>query len=178
MWRAARELGPVLMVAVGVSLVSTFAGAWLDHIHQVDAESRANKLVVAAPGPDGSQTLTVGEWGVTLVLPLARQLPLVSYAGQGGSGIGLSAEDVRKLGEACGADHNALGALLRLPGGSFVASSRHNGVDYFIATLAGYDYVYHVAPTACLDTPGAVGVVNRETSIIREAMTTLAPTSR
>jgi hypothetical protein len=174
----ARELWPVLGVALMVALASTFAGAWFDHFHQVNADNSSVKLTTAVPGPGGSQTMAIGDWGVQLVLPLAAEMPAVSFSGPAADSIGLSSDDVSKLGTACRADNNALGALLRLPAGTYEASAHDGAVDYFIATIGGYEYIYRLAATACLDQPGAGSLVNRETSVLREAVSTLAPISK
>jgi hypothetical protein len=165
----------VFLVAVAVVVASTLAGAWLDHLHQVNAEDMTTKTSSAVPGPNGYQTLTISEWGVQLELPLADELPTVSYGSQGGSSIGLSSADVEKLGPACAAGRNALGAVVRMPRGSFAAPFAEGTLNYFIATIGEYDYAYQISPTACIDQPGENGTVNRETSIIREAVGSLRP---
>jgi hypothetical protein len=163
------------IIAVTVAFASTLAGSVLDHVHQVDAEGLVAGEAQAAASDNGMQRLAIKEWGVQLTMPLADALPVVSYAEQSKSSVGLSAEDVSQLGPECRASRGALGTLVRLPGGTFGQTKRGATIEYFVATVGGYDYAYQLPQGSCTDLTGAQPLVNREVAVIREALGTLAP---
>jgi len=170
-----RDLSAAAAVAVVVALASTMAGSVLDHIHQVDAETVAATEKPAKAGPDGMQTLNVADWGVSLTVPLAAEMPLLTYTDHGGTSIGLSAADLTKVSTACTSSKNALGSIVQLAAGSYIeAATRGNWHARFINTINSHDYVYLYPQTACTEKAEAVPIVNREVSIITEAMDSLA----
>jgi hypothetical protein len=169
-----RELWPIFFVAVAVAVFSTAAGSVFDHVHQVDAEELTAAEVTATPTGEGMQTINVADWGVSLTLPLAQDMPAVRYTTRSGGSVGLSSIDLEKMGPACLASRSGLGSLVRLPGGNFADAVHGNPAMHFIATINNYDYVYYAAQNACTDQPGASTIVNREESAIFASLDTLA----
>jgi hypothetical protein len=163
------------VIAVTVAFASTLAGSVLDRVHQVDAEALVASEAQAAVADGGTQRLEIKDWGVQLTLPLAAELPVVRYASQSKSSVGLSSADLAQMGPECRASRNALGSLVRLPGGTFGQTKRGSTIEYFVATVGGYDYAYQLPQGSCTDLAGAQPVVNREVAVIREALGTLAP---
>jgi hypothetical protein len=170
-----RELWPVLVVALAVVAASTLGSSLLDHARPADAEGQAASETTAAPTAAGTQILAIVGWGVQATLPLAAELPTVSYAPHASASIGLSAADVAKYGPACQAGRNALGAILRLPQGTFASYPHTATIQYFITTIGSYDYIYQLPQNACANNPAAQPVINREISIIHDALASLAP---
>lgn len=176
-FRVVREFSSVLMVAVGVTLVGTLIGAVADHVHQVDAEAMPVAETKAVPGV-GSQVLAIHEWGVQLVLPLAEELPLVSYVSQSSESVGLSSADLSALGADCRASRNGLGTLLRLPQGSYAAYASRDASAHFVGALGQYDYAYQTPHNACANKPGAPELLNREMTVLSETWKSLAPIAK
>jgi hypothetical protein len=175
-WRGARDLGPVLLVAITVALLSTLAGAYLDHVHQVDAEEISGQREYAAvPAADGTQVLTLADWGVKLTVPLAGEMPTLSYAAQSDSSVGLSTKDLAALGDACRASRNGLGSLVRMPAGAYAPTTASSPTYTYIATFGAHDYAYLAPRNDCLAMPGAGFLLNREESILYGALGTLSP---
>jgi hypothetical protein len=174
--QSARELWPVFIVAVGVALASTLAGSIFDHRHQVAAEDFGAASVAAVAGPDNTQIVKISDWSVQITLPLATELPLLRYAPHAGASVGFSSADLEPLGTACQAGHDALGTLIRASKGTTASVNGPGGVPrYFIAGVGDYDYVYQMPQNACTHNDTAQTLVNRETSIIREALDTITP---
>ena len=172
----ARELVPSLVVAVGVALVSTLAGAILDHVHQVDAEALVQQEISATPAANHQQTLTIKDWGVQVNLPLASEMPLLKYAPQGKASVGLSSAGLEAYGIACSAGRNALGTLIRYPKGAFSSTPQSDTVQYFVAHVGDYDYAYQIPRTACAQAVGDRPLINEQTSVLREALGGLSTT--
>jgi hypothetical protein len=171
---AAKEYIPILLVALGVALVTTLVAAFINSVHQVGADEMVAQEHVATPGPDGMQTLGVVDWGVRLTVPLAPEMPAMKYAKQSDSSIGLSTEDLEKFGPACRASRNALGALMRVPAGTLGSYSDKSANVQFVQTIGQYDYGYVVPGGDCTGA-GTAQIVNRERSILIEALVSLAP---
>ena len=93
-----RELGSIFLVAVGVALVSTLAGSVFDHVHQVDAEELTAATTTAIPTAGGNQVLSLKDWGLQLTMPLAAEMPAISYTTRPGDTVGLSSADLAPLG--------------------------------------------------------------------------------
>jgi hypothetical protein len=159
--RRISELWQVLLVAVGVALAYTFAGAYVDHIHQVSAEELAPPAVAAVPAGD-QQVLHVKDWGVRVTLPLAVELPLISYARLSTDSIGLSSADLTNVSPLCRANHGALGSVTRYPAGTFAEDVVNKPAGLYVRSIGGYDYAYQRAVGECLSVPAAQAVVNRE----------------
>ena len=170
-----RDLGISFLVAVSVAAFSTLAGSVFDHVHKVDAEELSGITVDAKPVADAQQRLTLASWGVTLTLPLAAELPLVRYTTGSGSSVGLSSQDLEKIGSACSASHAGLGNLVRLPAGSFTAAVHGDPSMHFIATITDHDYVYKSPLNNCSSSAVTSAIVNREESAILNALDSLAP---
>jgi len=169
------ELWPIFFVALAVAVFSTAAGSVFDHVHQVDAEELTAAEVTAAPAAADTQLVTIADWGVSLSLPLATDLPAVRYTTRSGSSVGLSSLDLEQIGPACLASRSGLGSLVRFGQGDYAASIHGNPAMHFIATIGDHDYAYYAAQNACTDDPAASVIVNREESVIFGALDTLAP---
>jgi hypothetical protein len=157
-------------------MVTTLAGAFLDRVHQVDAEEISGQRVYAASSiANGNQVLTLAPWGVKLTVPLAKEMPTLSYAVQSGaSSLGLSTADLAALGPDCTAARNGLGSLARMPAGTYTDTSGRNAAYNYITTLGAYDYAY-IAPSGnCAALPGASFLLNREESILYGSLSTLS----
>ena len=172
-----RELGPSFLVAVSVAIFSTLAGSVLDHVHKVDAEELSGVVINAKPIEGAQQRLDFTSWGVTLNLPLAAELPTVRYTTGSGDSIGLSSQDLEKLGPACIASHAGLGNIVRLPAGTFTSAVHSDPSMHFVSTINGHDYVYKTPLSACAATSAASAIINREESAVLNAMDSLSPLS-
>jgi hypothetical protein len=161
------------MVAVGVALVSTLAGSVFDRVHQVDAEALVRDTVAARPAGD-QQTLVVPEWGVQATIPLAAEMPLLSYSAHGQSSIGLSSAGLVSYGPLCSAARNALGVLVRYPLGGFDQRSEGAVMQYFLAQVGQFEYAYQLPQTSCLQADPHRPLINQQTSVLREALGTLS----
>lgn len=168
------ELKSVFFVAIGVTLASTIAGSVVDHQHQVIAEERVLHEIVAVPGA-GSQTLTIPDWGVQVTVPLAPEMSLLRYAGDSQESRGLSSAELVKYGQACAADRNALGTLMRYPVGTYATGVKPGWGSNMVATVGDYDYVYQFPQNSCSDNDAARAIVNREESVLLEAFSSLTP---
>lgn len=171
-----RELWPIFFVAVAVAVFSTAAGSVFDHVHQVDAEELTAAEVTAVPAAGDTQVVSIADWGVSLTLPLAADLPAVRYTTRSGSSVGLSSLDLEQIGPACLASRSGLGSLVRLAAGDFASSVHGNPAMHFITTIGDHDYAYYSAQSTCTDDPAAGTIVNREESAIFAALDTLAAT--
>lgn len=138
-----RDLGPVLLTALGVTLVFTLAAAVVQQFHQVSAEDLNVHEVAAVAGPNNMQMLDIKPWGVKLTLPLGSDMPLVRYASQGPDSVGLTTAGLNQYGVACSAGHNGVGALVRKAAGS--------GDGHVMATIGGFDYVYQQPQSSCMN---------------------------
>jgi hypothetical protein len=177
MWRSVRELGVIGAVAGMVTLSATLAGSVFDHVHQVDAEAlRSNDVTAVAQGEQ--QLVAIPDWGVQLTLPLSPGLSLMRYAAQSPMSVGLSTADLAALGEDCRAGRDGLGALLRLPAGSYATYAGRDVSMHFIAQVGGYDFAYQTPHNACSSLPGASEIINREMIMLSGAWGTLEPTGR
>jgi hypothetical protein len=174
----ARDLSPVFIVAVAVVLASTVAGSVLDHVHKANADSANANVVSAVASAGQTQTMTIGAWGVQFTAPLASAMPLLSYASGSSQAVGLSSADLEKLGPQCGANRNALGLLTRNPAGSFGNSVAAQAGKNLVATIGAYDYVYKFPQSSCSDSAEGMAMVNREESILFEALGSLAPVAK
>jgi hypothetical protein len=170
-----RELGPVLLVSMAVVLIGTLAGSLFDRGQRVGAEGLDVPVVTAQPAEGGTQVVDLGGWGVRLVAPLAPELPALRYTVGGGNSVGLSSADLEQVSPACSAGHSGLGTLVRLGSGGFSAAYNGNPAMHYVATIGGHDYAYQSPHNACSDVPAASEIINRETSIIFEALASLAP---
>lgn len=175
-WHKLSDLWPIFLVAVGVAFSSTLVGSVFDHVHQVDAEELGARSYAAAPGPGGTQVLTIPAWGVSLPLPLALEMPALSYASQSSVSVGLSTTDLTQLGPACRPERNGLGALLRLPAGSYSATTQGQGRYSYIATIGQYDYAYEAPIGNCSGTEVGNAITVREQSILTAALSSLSAT--
>ncbi|HEY6736430.1 MAG TPA: hypothetical protein VI322_01810 [Candidatus Saccharimonadia bacterium] len=165
-----RGLVPVFGVAVAVALLGTVTGYVWDHVHKVVAEEQVSHGTPATDLHNGSQLLAINGWGVQAALPLAAELPLVSYAMQSADVVGLSAADLAKLGAACQAGNNALGTITRYPAGTYVPSGKVTLGANVVATVGQYDFVYQFPQNDCADQNAGMTIINRETPIILEAL--------
>lgn len=165
-----RDLVPVFGIAVAVAVVGTVTGYVWDHVHKVVAEEQVSHGTSAQDLGDGHQLLTVGDWGVQATLPLAAELPLVSVAVQSADVVGLTSADLAKLGPQCRAGNNALGTITRYPAGKYVPSEKVMLGANVVATVGSYDFVYQFPQNACADQPAGMEIINRETSIVLEAL--------
>lgn len=170
-----RELGPIFLVAVSVAIFSTLAGSVFDNVHKVDAEELTGAETSAVPVDGGMQQLDLLQWGVTLNVPLAAELPTLRYTTRSGDSVGLSSVDLEAIGPACLASHGGLGNLVRFPAGSFAASTHGDPAEHFIATVDGHDYAYQTPLNACANTSAAGAIINREESAIFSTLDSLAP---
>jgi hypothetical protein len=174
-----REFGLTGVIAGVVTLGGTLAGSVFDHVHQVDAEAlRGNEVRAVVSGDQ--QVLTIADWQVRLALPLnapGAGLSQVSYAAQSSMSVGLSTADLSALGEDCRAGRDGLGALLRLPAGSYTTYAGRDVSLHFIARVGAYDYAYQTPHNACGQVPGAAAVLNREMTMFSSAWETLEPTA-
>jgi hypothetical protein len=174
-WRYARSLGPIFLVAIGVAFASTLAGSIFDHAHQVDAEEISGaREYPASPGPNGTQVLGVTTWNVRLTLPLAHEMPMLSYYPQSTGSMGLTSADLSALSPACSAAHNGLGSLVRFQAGSYIDAIHNNGTYSYIATIGGYDYAYLAPQGDCAAAPGAGATINREEAILLGSIDSLS----
>ncbi len=172
-----RELIPIFIVAVGVALASTLAGSVFDRIHRVDAEELTAAEKSATPGPDGTQVLTLADWGVQLSTPLASEMPILKYTTRSGDAVGLSSADLEPLGPNCIASRNALGVILRAPVGTY-ATSKHGGkIEYYMAAVGAYEYTFQMPQSACSDKEPGRSVINRETSVLIDNLSNLTATT-
>lgn len=175
MKRYVQELRPIFWVAIGVVAVGTVTGSIFDRIHRVAAEESGAPAVAAVADGNGGQVVTLPAWGVRFTLPIADEMPLLSYAVTSPDAVGFTSEDLAKLGPACSAARSALGSLLRYPGGSFGSAVKATPGANLVATMGNYDYVYQFPVNACADTEAGTTTVNREESVVLEAMSTLGP---
>ncbi len=178
-----RELGPVFLVTLAVVVVATLAGAAISRRSPIDAEQVSAPAIQATAGPlDASgqptQIVAIPSWGVAATLPLATDLPLVSYVNHGDVSLGLATTDLAALGPACTAARDALGLLSRVSHGASPLPIPKGAISYVLTTIDGYDYRYQTAQTACTNTEAGHALVNRQTSILREALSSLAPLAR
>jgi hypothetical protein len=175
-WYKIADLWPVFLVAVGVAFGWTLVGSVFDHVHQVDAEELGARSYAAAPGPGGTQVLTLPAWGVSLTLPLALEMPTLSYAPQSDVSAGLSTADLAQLGPACRPERNGLGALLRMPAGTYSATTQGQGQYSYIGTIGGYDYAYDAPIGNCSGTEAGNAITVREESILSGSLSSLSAT--
>ena len=154
-----RDLGPALLVSLGVALVFTAAAAVFQQFHQVAAEDLNVHQVPAVAGPNSTQVMNIKSWGVTLTLPLGSDMPLVSYAGQGPDSVGLTTASLSQYGTACSASRNGVGAIVREPAGS--------NAGHVMATIGAYDYVYQQPLSSCMDVREAAYVAAQEAMAIQ-----------
>ena len=173
-WHKIADLGPVFLVAVGVAFGWTLAISVFDHVHQVDAEELGARPHPAVPGPGGTQVLTIADWGVSLTVPLAPEMPTLSYATQSSDSAGLSTTDLAQLGPACRPERNGLGSLLRLPAGSYSETAQGQGQFYYIATIGDYDFAYESPAANCAGTDAGEAITVREESVLTGALSSLA----
>jgi hypothetical protein len=164
MLNIATEYSSIFLVAVGVAVVSTLGIAFLQGANQVGAEEVEVQETAAVPGPDGMQTLVIKDWGVRVEVPLADAMPAVKYARQSDSSVG----------PECRAGRNGLGASIRVPAGTFAAFSEKTTNVQFIKTVGQYDYGYG-APTGTCVSLNTGQIINRERSVLTEALSSLAP---
>lgn len=169
-----RNIGPLLFVAVAVVLAGTVTGAYFDHVHKVAADE-VSIAAVQAVASGNVQTLTIGQWGVQVAVPFAAEMPLLSYANESAQSVGLSSADLEKLGPQCGASKNALGALTRNAAGSYGSTVKADAGSNLVATIGEYEYVYKFPQGSCSDTEAGRIIINREESVLLEALSTLAP---
>jgi hypothetical protein len=169
-----KELAPVLVVALVVVAISTLGESAFTKFRQAGAEEHASPETASIAGPAGFQTLTIKDWGVQLKLPLAAEMPLVLYATESPSNIGFSSSDLEKYGAKCLAGKNALGALTRIPAGQFANYAKGAMNATFVGTVGQYDYAYDASPGGCADTETTSEIVNREVSVLSEALSGLA----
>jgi hypothetical protein len=169
-----RELWPVFVIAVAVTILGTLSGSLFDKIHKVDAEEISTTTVGAKDAGDGTQVIDISAWGVRMSAPIAAELPTLRYTTGSGDSVGLSSADLEKLSPACSAGRSGLGTLVRLSAGSFQKSAHGDPTLHFIGTINGHDYAYQSPINACADTPSASDIINRETSIIFSSLETLA----
>lgn len=172
--RPVRELGPVFLVAVAVVAVGTVSAAVFNYAQKAGAEEQPTREVAAVPASDGrQQVLMVKEWGVTLTVPLAAEMPLMSYASQSAVSVGLSTADLKAYGKECSAARGGLGSLVRIPAGTFGEYSKGDVSKQFVKTLGGYDYLYLAPEKVCVDSYAVSMIMNREKSVLYEALSTL-----
>jgi hypothetical protein len=173
-----RSMVPVLAIAVSVAVGGTLTGFAWDKVHRATADDPAvtGTPAVAGPAPN-TQTLKLSNWGVVATLPLAPELPLLSYAMlPGGNAVGLSSADLMKLGADCQPGGNALGTLVRHPAGAYGTSVKAMTGANVIATVGSYDYVYQFPQNACANQPAAMTTINREAPIVLEGLGSLVAT--
>ena len=172
-----RDLRPVLLVAIGVTVAGTVVGAVSDHVHKVSAdEVSAQEVKAVVSGTN--QTLSLGQWGLQFVTPYdAAQMPVLSYANESSSSVGLSSADLEKLGTECGAAQNALGDIVRQDAGTYGKTLAQPGSNV-VATLGQYEFVYNFPKGACGESTQGSAIVNREESILLEALGSLGPVSK
>jgi hypothetical protein len=174
MLNIATEYSSIFLVAVGVAVVSTLGIAFLQGANQVGAEEVEVQETAAVPGPDGMQTLVIKDWGVRVEVPLADAMPAVKYARQSDSSVGISSADLEKAGPECRAGRNGLGAIIRVPAGTFAAFSEKTTNVQFIKTVGQYDYGYGAPGGTCVSL-NTGQIINRERSVLTEALSSLAP---
>lgn len=172
-----RGLVPVFGIAVAVALLGTATGFAWDRVHRVVAEEQVSHGTPAVVKSADIQQLSIGDWGVSVDLPLAAEMPLLSYAVQSADVIGLSSADLEKFGPDCRAGRNALGTVSRYQVGSYGKSVPASAGSNVVASIGAFDYVYQFPQTACADQPGAMTVINREMTVVLEALGNLAPAS-
>jgi hypothetical protein len=168
------EYGSIVLVAVGVTVVSTLGIAFWQGANQVGAEEAEVQETAAVPGPDGRQTLVIKDWGVRAEVPLADVMPTLKYARQSDSSVGISTADLEKAGAECRAGRNGLGALIRVPAGTFASFSEKTSDVRFIKTVGQYDYGYS-SPSGTCSSLNTEQIINRERSVLTEALSSLAP---
>ncbi len=169
-----REHWPIFLVAVGVVMVSTVAGSVFDRVHKINAEELAASATSAVPGPNNTQVVSIGPWGVQLTTPLAAEMPTLRYTNAPGESVGLSSKDLEALGDQCHATKNALGVLSRFPAGTY-AKTQHSGTtEYFINKIGDYEFTYRIPTSACADTEAGRTIINTETSVIVESLESLS----
>ncbi len=174
---ALRELVFVLAVAVGVAFMYTAAASVVSQFHQVAAEDLNVHQVPAVKGSNNTQILTFPQWGVMLTMPYGQGMGLMNYATQGPDSVGLSSADLASYKSACGANTNALGAVVRVPAGSLASYPEQTRRGFDLGTFGNYEYVFQMPQNPCMGVVPAANIAAQEGMVV-EGDGVLGPVSQ